>query len=96
MGATTQLFLLAILFVGGALGAVLLAPQGRGPEHVDPCVAAVLSVLPGGNCGACGNDSCFTAAAAIVAGEAPPSVCVTGGEQTAAAVDAVLEKCPGR
>jgi Na+-translocating ferredoxin:NAD+ oxidoreductase RNF subunit RnfB len=85
-----QMVVFAIVFVAAATGAVLLAPKGHGPEPVDPLAAAVLSVLPGGNCGACGHDSCFDAACAVGAGRAPSSVCVTGGTKTAADVAAAL------
>jgi electron transport complex protein RnfB len=53
-------------------------------------VAAVLKALPGGNCGLCGNDSCYVTARAIASGRVPLSACVAGGEATAAAVEASL------
>jgi Na+-translocating ferredoxin:NAD+ oxidoreductase RNF subunit RnfB len=50
----------------------------------------VLEVLPGGNCGACGNGSCFETASAIAGGRASRNVCAIGGAATAAAVASVL------
>jgi Na+-translocating ferredoxin:NAD+ oxidoreductase RNF subunit RnfB len=87
-----------LMLAGAAFAAVvvavvaspLLRPAGRLPLHPGPVVSAVLDVLPGGNCGACGNESCFDAATAVVSGKAPSSVCVAGGEETANAVSNVL------
>jgi len=79
-----------LLAVGAAVTAVLAVPlmrrAGRPPRDPGPVASAVLGVLPGGNCGACGNESCFDAAAAVASGKAPASICVTGGPQTARAV----------
>lgn len=83
----------------GAIGimvALLLATAARKFHvEVDPRVEAVLAVLPGANCGACGNPSCFGAAEAIVAGTAPITTCTAGGQNVADAVADVLgqEKC---
>jgi Na+-translocating ferredoxin:NAD+ oxidoreductase RNF subunit RnfB len=73
---------IALLFVAGAAGAVALAPRGHPPVPPDPIASAVLSALPGGNCGACGNDSCYDAAIAVAKGTSGPDVCVTGGTDT--------------
>ncbi len=72
----------AILFMGG-LGftlAVLLAAASR-IFHVeeDPRLAAIKSVLPGINCGACGYAGCEGAAKAILVGSAPVVACTAGG-----------------
>ena len=73
---------LALLFIAGAAGAVALAPRGRPPVPPDPVACAVLSALPGGNCAACGNESCYDAAVAVASGAAGADVCVTGGDET--------------
>lgn len=57
---------------------------------VDPRVTAVRGALPGTNCGACGFPGCDGAAAAIVDGEAPVTVCVAGGQSTADDVADIL------
>lgn len=80
----------------GVLIAVLLATAARKFHvEVDPRVEAVLAVLPGANCGACGNPSCFGAAEAIVAGTKPVNTCTAGGQAVADAVAELLgaEKC---
>ena len=79
------LLLLAIVSI---VVAVMRRP--RIPRLPDALVSALLDVLPGGNCGACGNDSCFDAATRIASGELPAAVCVTGGEETAKAISAAL------
>jgi len=84
------------LSVIGIIVALLLATASRKFHvEVDPRVEAVLSVLPGANCGACGNPSCFGAAEAIVAGVVPVSTCTAGGQAVADAVADVLgaDKC---
>lgn len=86
----------AALSVLGMVVALLLATASRKFHvEVDPRVEAVLAVLPGANCGACGNPSCFGAAEAIVAGTVPVSTCTAGGQAVADAVAEVLgtDKC---
>ena len=85
----------AILLVAAA-GTFLATRRPRGPRPADRLVSAVVDVLPGGNCGACGNDSCFDAALRIANGRLPASACVTGGEDTAEAVSAALRAGPVR
>lgn len=46
--------------------------------------------LPGNNCGGCGYPGCDGAAAAVVKGEAPISVCPVGGSPVAAAIGAIM------
>lgn len=53
---------------------------------VDPLIEAVFAALPGGNCGACGNPSCFAVAELIAEGTKPVSACVAGGQTVADAV----------
>ena len=56
----------------------------------DPRVAEVEAALPGANCGGCGFPGCAAAAEAIVAGQAPPNVCVAGGPDVGASVARVM------
>lgn len=51
---------------------------------------AVLEVLPGANCGACGFSGCSGYAEALAKGEAKPGLCSPGGAECAAAVAAIL------
>jgi electron transport complex protein RnfB len=80
----------ALCFIG-LVSAVLLATAAqRFHVELDPKVQAVLDVLPGANCGACGSPSCFSAAEAIAEGRAPISLCVAGGQTVADHVAGVM------
>ena len=86
--------ILTAIVVLGVAG--LLLGLGLGLAHrrlavaVDPRVAVVRAALAGGNCGACGFPGCDAAAAAVVAGEAPPTVCTAGGQRAADEVAAAM------
>lgn len=64
------------LFVGLFLGVAGI----KFHVDVDEKEEAVLSVLPGNNCGGCGFAGCAALAAAIAKGEAPVNACPVGGE----------------
>jgi len=85
----------AALSLLGAISVALLATAAQKfAIEVDPNIEAILDALPGANCGACGNPSCFAAAEAIAAGRAPATTCVAGGKSTAEAIAALLgETC---
>lgn len=86
----------AVLGVTGlALGLWLAASDRWLAVAVDPRVAAVRAALPGTNCGACGFPGCDGAAAAAAAGDAPPTVCVAGGQGTADEVARILGVAAG-
>lgn len=79
------------LSVIGLLAAALLATASRKFHvEVDPKIEAIFEALPGSNCGACGNPSCFAAAEAIAAGDRPVNACVAGGKSVADAVAACM------
>jgi len=82
--------IVAVAAIAVVVGVPMLRTSRRVPVAPEPVVSAVLDALPGGNCGACGNDSCFAAACAVAAGNAPATVCVTGGPGTAAGVARAL------
>src|SRR3990170_4154600 len=46
---------------------------------LDPREEAVINVLPGTNCGACGFPGCAGLARAIIKGDAPANACTSGG-----------------
>jgi electron transport complex protein RnfB len=80
----------ALCFIG-LVSAVLLATAAQKFHvDVDPKVQAVLDALPGANCGACGNPSCFSAAEAIAEGRAPITTCIAGGQSVADHIAAVM------
>lgn len=75
----------------GVLTVALLATAAQKFQvEVDPNVERVLAALPGANCGACGNPSCFTAAEGIAAGRLAVDTCVAGGKKTAEAIAEIL------
>lgn len=75
----------------GIIAAAMLATAARKFHvEVDPRVEAVASALPGANCGACGNPSCFAVAEAIVAGTLPVNACVAGGQAVAEAIAGLM------
>lgn len=87
------LVLLAVVALSGIglLSALLLSTASKKFHvDVDERVESVLEALPGANCGACGNPSCFGAAEAIASGKQPVSACVAGGQDVADAVAGVM------
>ena len=83
--------LAATLMVGGTglLIGILLGIAGKKfYVEVDERETKVREALPGNNC--CGYPGCDGAAAAVVKGEAPVSVCPVGGAPVAAAVGAIM------
>ena len=83
----------SILSLGGigltAAVALGLAAKKFAVE-VDPRELAVLEVLPGANCGACGFPGCSGFAKALVEGSANPSACTPGGKETVEKVAHIL------
>lgn len=87
--------IVALSVIGVAAAAALAVASRKFHVEVDPRVERVLAALPGANCGACGNPSCFAAAESMVAGSIPITSCTAGGQTVADAVaDALgVEKC---
>lgn len=56
----------------------------------DEKAEAILEILPGANCGACGYSGCSGYAEALSKGEAKPGLCSPGGAETASQVAALL------
>lgn len=70
--------------LGLAVASILMAvPKDEKAE-------AVLEVLPGANCGACGFSGCSGYAAALAKGEAKAGLCSPGGEEVAQEIARVL------
>jgi electron transport complex protein RnfB len=83
----------AIIGLGGLgimFGIVLAVASERLAVKVDPRVQQVLDLLPGINCGACGQPGCEGFADAVVAGKAEPTLCAPGGPETARRIAACL------
>ncbi|MEF2231854.1 MAG: FAD-dependent oxidoreductase [Pseudodesulfovibrio sp.] len=56
----------------------------------DPRIAQIENYLPGANCGGCGFPGCSGAAAAIVAGKAPASVCIVADGDARALIAGIM------
>ncbi|MCE5203695.1 MAG: RnfABCDGE type electron transport complex subunit B [Coriobacteriales bacterium] len=80
----------ALALLGVVSAALLSVAARRFHVEVDPRVEAVASALPGANCGACGNPSCFAVAEGIVAGTLPVNACVAGGPSVADSVASLM------
>jgi NADPH-dependent glutamate synthase beta subunit-like oxidoreductase len=79
-----------MLAMGVACGVLLSIASRVFYVYEDPRIAQVENVLAGANCGGCGYTGCGAAAAAVVAGKASVGICIVGGQETAAAVAAVM------
>ena len=79
-----------ITVVGIIVGIGLVVMGKKFHVEVDEREAAVRECLPGNNCGACGFAGCDAAAAAIVAGDAPVSVCPVGGATVAKRIGGIM------
>ena len=85
--------LAAVLSLGG-IGLVAAAALGVAAKkfavEIDPREAAILEVLPGANCGACGFPGCSGFAKALVNGSTAPSLCTPGGSDTVHKIAQIL------
>ena len=63
-------------------GLLALAAQYFKLEE-DPRLGAIIAVLPGTNCGACGSAGCHNFAEKLIRGEVQVSGCVSGGQAVA-------------
>lgn len=80
------------LLVGIAFVAAIILGIAAKIFHVeeDPRIEAVADLLPGANCGGCGQAGCNAAAEAMVKGEIPVNSCVVGGNEAAEAIGEFL------
>ena len=74
------------IFVGLFLGGAGIAFKVK----VDEKEEAVLSVLPGNNCGGCGYAGCAGLAAAIAKGEAAVNACPVGGDAVGQKIASIM------
>ncbi len=85
--------LAAVISIGG-IGLVAAAALGVAAKkfavEVDPRELAILEVLPGANCGACGYPGCSGYAKGVAEGTLSPNLCPPGGADTAAAIANIM------
>ncbi len=82
--------ILFTLGLGGACGAVLSVASKVFYVYEDPRIAEVENLTAGANCGGCGYPGCSGASEAVVAGKAPPSVCILVGPENVAAIAEIV------
>ena len=85
--------LIPILIVAGIgllAGVILAVASVVMAVPKDEKAEAILEVLPGANCGACGFSGCSGYAAALSKGEAKAGLCSPGGEECAKACAELL------
>ena len=56
----------------------------------DPRIAAIMTILPGANCGACGAAGCRDFAEKLIKGEAAVSGCTVGGAEVAKKIAQIM------
>jgi len=87
------MFVSALLFfviIGGGLGAALGFAALFFNVDSDPLIDRIESLLPGGQCGQCGEAGCRQAAEKMVSGELSPTCCPPGGSSLAFNVADIL------
>lgn len=85
--------LVSILSMGGlglVLGGGLAFASKKLAVKTDPRVDAIIEVLPGANCGACGYPGCSGLARSIVENKAPLNTCPVGGAEAAAKIAKIM------
>jgi electron transport complex protein RnfB len=86
----------AIMAGLGLFFAVILAVAYRFLKvQEDPRIEATLDLLPGSNCGACGQPGCHSFAEKLVTREESPSRCTVAGPDVIDAVAELLDVDPG-
>ena len=85
LGAAITLGILGMVF-----GIGLAIASDKFAVKVDPRIDSINEVLPGANCGACGQPGCSGFAQAVVEGKAPVSGCTVGQASVAKLVASIM------
>ena len=84
---------ISVIGLGGLAGG-LAAALGVADRYLrvetDPREDEILDVLPGANCGGCGQPGCRAYAEAVVKGETTPDKCNPGGTEVAQAIAEIM------
>jgi len=81
---------LVLGILGLIFGAILAYASKKFAVEVDERVEAILSILPGANCGGCGFPGCGGLANAIVEGQAAVNACPVGGLDCASRIGDIM------
>lgn len=88
------MLIIASVIILGVLGFVFAGLLALAAEYFkieeDARVAAILAILPGGNCGACGAAGCHDFATKASKGEISISNCTVGGAEVAKKIAVIL------
>jgi RnfABCDGE-type electron transport complex B subunit len=76
--------------VGLVFGILITIAHMKLKVWEDPRIDAVADMLPGSNCGACGEAGCRAFAEALIAGRIPPATCTVMGPEDVEDVAALL------
>lgn len=76
--------------IGAVLAGFLVYADKKLKVQEDPMIEAIGNALPNSNCGGCGFPGCRMFAEALMKGDAPPTACVAGGNDTATKLAALL------
>lgn len=87
-----MLGIIIVVVVGLVAGLLLSIASIVFAVEVNPIEEALVEVLPGANCGACGYSGCGGYAAAMALGEAEPGACSPGGPDVAEECGEILGK----
>lgn len=87
--------ILLMLGIGATCGIVLGLASKIFYVYEDPRIAQVEGSLAGANCGGCGYAGCSAAAAAIVSGKEPPSLCIVNSKEGVEAVSSIMGVAAG-
>ncbi|WP_163134441.1 RnfABCDGE type electron transport complex subunit B [Agarivorans sp. Alg241-V36] len=82
--------IILLILLGASLGALLGWASKALKVEGDPRVDELEALLPGGQCGQCGEPGCRQAAEAMVKGNLAPTSCPPGGNALAASIASLL------
>ncbi|MBU0630642.1 MAG: RnfABCDGE type electron transport complex subunit B [Candidatus Margulisbacteria bacterium] len=88
-----EIFVISIIILG-ILGFAFAGLLGLAADYfkveTDPKVDAIIAILPGANCGACGAAGCHNFAERVAKGEIAISGCVVGGKEVVEKIGAIM------
>ncbi|WP_411991337.1 RnfABCDGE type electron transport complex subunit B [Agarivorans sp. DSG3-1] len=82
--------IVVLILIGASLGALLGWASKALKVEGDPRVDELEAMLPGGQCGQCGEPGCRQAAEAMVDGRLSPTSCPPGGNGLATSIAGLL------
>jgi electron transport complex protein RnfB len=87
---TIVLSIVTVGILGLVFGIMLAYASKKFTLELNPKVEEVLRILPGINCGACGQAGCMAFARAVVEGKVPCDGCIVGGDKVSTGIARIL------